>query len=210
MNKKAALQLSINAIVVLILAITILGLGLGFIKSQFGALQKQFGEVSAEIKSELLEKIRESGELLVFNRAEIDAKVGKEDSFFFGIKNTATPAPDAEGVCFAVVVKCLKALKPDEPGFCTTGVANGDIVGGTDIIAGPPIEEWFTVFPEVDIAEGEVGVYPINLRIPRAKPDTYLMRLEVYREQDGNECAFASNWNVNTPDMRKQFFVTLT
>ena len=72
-NRKAALQLSINAIVVLILAITILGLGLGFIKGQFGALEKQFAGVSSEIKSELINKIRNSGELLVFNQVELEA-----------------------------------------------------------------------------------------------------------------------------------------
>ncbi|MBW3002327.1 hypothetical protein KY338_04150, partial [Candidatus Woesearchaeota archaeon] len=100
MNKKAALQLSINAIVILILAITILGLGLGFIKSQFGALTEQFGAVSAEIKSSLIEKIKESGELLVFNRAEIDAKIGKPEEFYIGIKNTASAKEGSATICF--------------------------------------------------------------------------------------------------------------
>ncbi len=40
MNKKAAMELSINAIVILVLAITMLGLGLGFTKSMFA----KFGE----------------------------------------------------------------------------------------------------------------------------------------------------------------------
>jgi len=208
MNRKAALQLSINAIVVLILAITILGLGLGFIKSQFGALQKQFGEVSAEIRSELIEKIRDSGELLVFNRAEIDAKVGKKDSFFFGIKNTASPVEGSESVCFRIAVRCLRSLKPDVPGMCTSEVENNAIVGGMDYDETVGDVEWFTVFPEIDIGEGEVGVYPISIQIPRAKPDTYLMRLEVFRDQGATECP-GSEWEA-TPDMKKQFFVTLT
>ena len=36
MNKKGSLELSVNAIVILILAITMLGLGLGFMKGMFG------------------------------------------------------------------------------------------------------------------------------------------------------------------------------
>ena len=36
MAKKGAFQLSVNAIVVLILAIVLLGLGLGFVKGMFG------------------------------------------------------------------------------------------------------------------------------------------------------------------------------
>ena len=208
MNRKAALQLSINAIVVLILAITILGLGLGFIKSQFGALQKQFGEVSAEIRSELLEKIKDSGELLVFNRAEIQAKTGKKDTFYFGIKNTAHPVEDT--VCFRVAIKCLRALKPIDEGSCAESIAYNDVVGGIYPSTGDPaLVEWFTVFPEVDIEEGEVGVFPISLQIARAKPDTYLMRMEVYRESEGNNCVNAGVF-PEKPDMRKQFFVVLT
>ena len=70
LKRKGSLQLSINAIVILILAITILGLGLGFIKKQFGALGAQFEEVSGEIKSEIITKIKQSGDLLVFNKVE--------------------------------------------------------------------------------------------------------------------------------------------
>jgi len=208
MNRKAALQLSINAIVVLILAITILGLGLGFIKSQFGALQKQFGEVSAEIRSELVEKIRESGELLVFNRAEIQAKLGKKDSFFFGIKNTASPIEGSESVCFRIAIRCLRSLKPEIQGMCTPSIGNGELVGGMDWDETTGPAEWFTVFPEIDIGEGEVGVYPISIQIARAKPDTYLMRLEIFRDLGATECP-GSEWEA-TPAMKKQFFVTLS
>ena len=41
MHKKASLELSINAIVILVLAITMLGLGLGFTKGMFGQLKSQ-------------------------------------------------------------------------------------------------------------------------------------------------------------------------
>lgn len=40
MNKKGSLELSVNAIVVLILAITMLGLGLGFMKGMFGKVSQ--------------------------------------------------------------------------------------------------------------------------------------------------------------------------
>jgi len=44
MAKKGALQLSVNAIVVLILAIVLLGLGLGFVKGMFGKVSTSFEE----------------------------------------------------------------------------------------------------------------------------------------------------------------------
>ncbi len=43
-NKKAALELSVTAIVVLILAIVMLGLGLGFVRGMFGKVTTTFEE----------------------------------------------------------------------------------------------------------------------------------------------------------------------
>jgi hypothetical protein len=45
MNKKGALALSINAIVILIIAITMLGLALGFTRGMFGKAAGQFDEM---------------------------------------------------------------------------------------------------------------------------------------------------------------------
>ena len=42
MNKKGAMQLSINMIVILIIAVVILGLALGFINNMFGSMANQF------------------------------------------------------------------------------------------------------------------------------------------------------------------------
>ena len=48
-NKKGALELSVNAIVILILAIVMLGLGLGFIRGMFSQVSTSFEEqISAE------------------------------------------------------------------------------------------------------------------------------------------------------------------
>ncbi|MBW2972803.1 hypothetical protein KY346_00240 [Candidatus Woesearchaeota archaeon] len=204
MNKKAALQLSINAIVILILAITILGLGLGFIKSQFGALTEQFGAVSAEIKTSLIEKIKESGELLVFNRAEISAKVGKPEEFYIGVKNTV---PKAEGsVCFRLGVKCIRALSPDNT--CPGG--GPGLVGGMDVEGIRPDTAWFSMFDQVDIKPGDVGVFPIKLQIASAIPDTYLMEFNVYKDGDDSDCEMAA-WGVDSSIYQsKQFFIKVT
>ncbi len=208
MNKKAALQLSINAIVILILAITILSLGIVFIRSQFGALTERFAEVSAEIKSELINKIRDTGELLVFNRVEIEAKLGKPEEFYMGIKNTAPNVNEPDKpVCFIPAVKCIRALNGD----CFDGM-NNIYVGGTDISVGPgtpPEVKWFSLFPEVDIKTGEVGVYPVTLQIAQALPDTYLMELGVYKYQNGEDCEIGGILD-DRPYQSKQFFIKLS
>lgn len=208
MNKKAALELSINAIVVLILAITILGLGIGFIRGQFGTLGKQFTDVSQEIQSQLIEKIRESGDLLVFNRAELQASIGKKDVFYIGIKNTASNPDQAKtSVCYQVGIKCIRALKEDN--HCSFDTGQDDIAVGGRIDGAPrdPNNAWFELFDQIDIKNNDVGVFPITVQIAKAKPDTYAMELTVYKEQGNLDCSQAS---VFTPYQSKQFFVVLS
>ena len=76
--KKASLQLSINAIVVLILAITMLGLGLGFMRNLFSSGEKQFERASDAVEKEVLEQIKESGKNIEFNRPVIKVKAGEK------------------------------------------------------------------------------------------------------------------------------------
>ena len=202
MNKKAALQLSINAIVILILAITILSLGLGFIKGQFGALTERFSEVSSEIKSELINKIKDTGELLVFNRVEIEAKIGKPEEFYIGIKNTAANE-DATPVCFIPSIKCVQALK--------SGDCPQTYVGGTDMDTMDAIEDpWFSMFRHIGIKTGEVGVYPVTLQIARSVPDTYLMEFNIYTYENAEDCETGGDIDLTTPYQTKQFFIKLS
>lgn len=186
-SKKGALELSINAIVVLILAITILGLGIAFIRGQFGALQKQFVSVSSEVETELLNKIKESGKLLVFSQAKIEVQTGKKESVYFGIQN-----PESKPVCYSTVVRCLNALNPDTENECTTGVTQGSAVGGFADITSTQAK-WINVLTPVTIKQGATGVYPMNIQIPStARKDTYLLEVEVFKaggsEEDGGKC----------------------
>ncbi|MBN2111746.1 hypothetical protein JW707_01470 [Candidatus Woesearchaeota archaeon] len=204
LKRKGSLQLSINAIVVLILAITILGLGLGFIKKQFGALGAQFEEVSEEIKGEIVQKIRDSGDLLVFNKETINAQIGKPVEFFVGVKNTG-----AETNCFATYVQCIRALKgncdPAQPGVPIP-------VGGVNpLINDRPVAEnvWFSLFDEVDIKGGDVGVFPITLQIPgKVSPDTYLMSYEIYKTESG-DCEGQQWPSTETPYQSKPFYINV-
>lgn len=81
MRKKAAIELSVTAIIVLILAIVILGLGLGFIRGMFGKVATQFEEqIAAEPQpatptgSEPITLSRES--LIVRSSDPVALKVG--------------------------------------------------------------------------------------------------------------------------------------
>ena len=205
-NKKAALELSINAIVVLILAITILGLGIGFIRGQFGGLSEQFTQVRSEIKDQLLEKIQESGELLVFNRAELQASIGKTEVFYIGIKNNQ-PNADGEGsVCYRSSVRCIKPLRAGN--FCSaTAQANNVIVGGYNDGTVTQGDEWFRMFDEIDINDNDVGVFPITVQIARGSPDTYAMEMVITKDSANKDCDSTSG--IFEEYQSKQFFVVL-
>jgi len=214
MNKKAALQLSINAIVVLILAITILGLGIGFIRTQFGGLTEQFVEVRQEIKDQLISKIRDSGDLLVFNRAQLDVKLGQKQDFFIGVKAGQNQDPDQSKLCYRMGVRCIDALRPNN--FCDPNSQSllPVTVGGQTLDFGQwstpnPDLTWFQLFDEVDIPNNQIEVFPITVQISAAQPDTYIMEFLVW-EGDRDKASGCSGTWQETPYQSKQFFVVVT
>src|SRR3990167_5104458 len=111
-NKKAALELSITAIVVLIIAITVLGLGIGFIKKQFGAGTSLVEKELSNIKDQLKEQVRTGGELLVFSVPE-QVSIGKPQGTIIGVRNTLANTRELKDrVCFRVEVRCIKPFTP--------------------------------------------------------------------------------------------------
>ena len=56
-SKKASLNLSIEAIVVVVIAFTVLGLGLGFVKSQLSSIGEGASTVTDTIKQQVLDDL---------------------------------------------------------------------------------------------------------------------------------------------------------
>ena len=86
-SKKASLNLSINAIVILILAITMLGLGLAFMKNIFGGATEEFTKVGGEVEKQMIEQMKSSKEVVQLSRASLDLKRGEKDQIFIGLSN---------------------------------------------------------------------------------------------------------------------------
>lgn len=86
MNRKGALELSINAVVILILAITMLGLGLGFIRGLFGGTVEKFAEIGEQLEEEQRTTLLESASEVTFLTSNIKVK-GREKSVSFAIRN---------------------------------------------------------------------------------------------------------------------------
>ena len=86
-KKKGSLNLSINAIVVLILAVTMLGLGLGFMKTMFAKAVGQFEDVSASMKEQLLDDLKSTDERIALNVFAVDMRKGDTKKIYLGVKN---------------------------------------------------------------------------------------------------------------------------
>jgi len=71
-KKKGALQLSINAIVIVVLAMSLLGLGLTFIRSIFKGLEEQRSEITEQVKQQILEDLRTGNKKLSFPSTDVD------------------------------------------------------------------------------------------------------------------------------------------
>ena len=75
-SKKASLELSIRAIVIVVLAMTLLGLGLAFIKGMFGDITKisdiTFDKISDQLQRDLINSDEKLAKNVIFSDSEAD------------------------------------------------------------------------------------------------------------------------------------------
>ncbi len=88
MNKRASLNLSIEAIVIVVIAFTVLGLGLGFVKTQIGDIGKTSTSIQTQISQKILDDLREGNKKLSFPADKLSLGTGEESVQAIGIKNT--------------------------------------------------------------------------------------------------------------------------
>ena len=196
-NKKGALELSITAIVVLIIAITVLGLAIFFIKNLFKGGTEIFTSELAKIKDQLRKNIEETGEPVVFSKgSELEAKRGEKVDFYIGVRNS-----DQMAKCYRVSMKCIKPFSIDK--FCTSEGRDPIIVGGYAV----ETDSWFPrLLQEFEVKSNDIEVLPLTMQVIGA-PDTYLMEMEVYKAD--SDCA-TGNFASDTPWQSKRFHIVLS
>jgi len=159
MKKRGSLNLSINAIVILILAITMLGLGLAFMRNIFGGATEEFEKVSGTVEKQMIDQMKESNKVVDISRPKIDLKIGDTDQLFLGFKNMGT-----EPVDFQIADYVPNELGDPLNSNCgevqlkyvdsATTVAQGEVrVVPLNIVAASTVEPT-TCFYEITIAEG--------------------------------------------------------
>lgn len=87
MKKKGSLNLSIEAIVIIVIAFVVLGLGLGFVRNQFGSIQQTSSSVQEQIRQQILDDLRTGNKKLSFPATTLNIDKGSSQDIAIGVKN---------------------------------------------------------------------------------------------------------------------------
>ena len=136
--KKGSLNLSINAIVVLILAITMLGLGLSFMKNIFGGATEEFQKVGGTVEKQMIEQMKAGKNIVELSRPSLDLKKAGKDQIFIGLKNVQAGGQE------------FKIIKPDK-----------NNLGGTEVCSSITINK---IAGGIGVSSGDTRVLPINVQ----------------------------------------------
>ena len=86
-NKRASLEISIQAIVIVVLAMTLLGLGLGFIRGMFKNIQGTTEDVTDTVKQRILDDLITGDKKVSFPKTEVVIDKGGSQILTIGVRN---------------------------------------------------------------------------------------------------------------------------
>ena len=86
-NKKASLEISIQAIVIVVLAMTLLGLGLGFIRGMFKNITSTTQDVTEQVRQRVLDDLISGDKKVSFPKTEIGVDKGGSEVLTVGVRN---------------------------------------------------------------------------------------------------------------------------
>ena len=86
-NKRASLEISIQAIVIVVLAMTLLGLGLGFIRGMFKNIGSTTEDVTEQVRQKILDDLISGDKKISFPKTDITIDKGGSVVLTVGIRN---------------------------------------------------------------------------------------------------------------------------
>lgn len=169
-TKKGSLDVSIQAIVIVVIALTVLGLGLGFVKSTFKDIGETSKGVQAKIKEQILEDLRVSGKKVSIT-SQVNLERGKEALENIGIVNTGLTEKT-----FGVKVEFIKKQNPD-------GTEDPSPEAGTEIIF------FYSSLVEKRLSPTVGDVIPVTITAKSSAAGNYLYKVDVLAESTPGACA---------------------
>ncbi len=104
MRKKGSLNLSIEAIVIIVIAFVVLGLGLSFVRGQFKSITETSSSVQEQIRQQILEDLRTGNKKLSFPATTLNIDKSASQDIAIGVKNVKASGD----LKFKVEVKTLQ------------------------------------------------------------------------------------------------------
>jgi hypothetical protein len=154
-NKRASLELSIRAIVIVILAMTLLGLGLGFIRGMFKDIGGITEDVSEQIRQQILDDLITNDKSLSFPKIEIVIDRGDSEILTVGLRNKRN-TPLNYKMIFTAISGPSGPLAPDA------------------------YEEWFQYSTAVaTLLPADATVRSIRLDVPNIDTGSYFFTFDV-------------------------------
>ena len=86
-DKRASLEISIQAIVIVVLAMTLLGLGLGFIRKQFAGISGIQEDVTEQVRQKILDDLITGDKKISFPKSEVTIDRGSSTVLSIGVRN---------------------------------------------------------------------------------------------------------------------------
>ncbi|MEA2036899.1 MAG: hypothetical protein U9O94_05285 [Nanoarchaeota archaeon] len=162
MNKKGALALSVNAIVVLILAVVMLGLALGFVKGMFGKVTTSFEE---QIAAEPEPPTSTGSEPVTLSRESLIVHSGDDVVLKVGIYNPSSEAWTAT----AFAISCKVGGNPiglvTESNFNSKEIAQGSSISGAYLFTVGSIGEGTHLCTGMVIGTGDTATHEYSKEI---------------------------------------------
>jgi len=138
-NKKAAIELSIGTIVIIVLAMSMLILGLTLVRTIFTGAKYNVEQLNKNVESEINKLFNERGgkTFVYLPNNQADVKKGTSFGFAFGIKNTAEGEPTAGRFNYqvrasSVQTGCKLSLQQAESYIILGKTGTLDILPGTE------------------------------------------------------------------------------
>ena len=163
-NKKASLNLSINAIVIIVLAMTLMGLGLGFIRGMFGKISGISEATFEKIAEQLNTDLATSEAPLLFSKSRTTMERGATALEGVGVRNDADSSI-TYGI--KIITANCPERKTDPEAECTN------------------VEGWFEYFKgdsQYTLSAAQRQVNKVQINVPRTGISTglYLLKIITY------------------------------
>ncbi len=164
-NRKAAIELSVNMLVIITISLVMLGLGVSLLYKFIGSSIERKGELDLLTQQELQRLLIDEGKKLALPLHIANLNAGKSHVFAIGILNMGSGSDE-----FYLNIKLDQAF--DQSNKDITAVVNPQL--------------WLLYTNKVlKIKEGEHHTEPIMVDVPNdAKKGKYIFNVKVYKDSD--------------------------